>query len=287
MNEFWHQERRSGLGGSDMPAVLGICPFGGTALGVWRSKVGLTRADDKDNPDIRRGCFLEPIIRRLYAEETGNTVEHSDALMRHALETWAIAHLDGIIRTENDEYGNPTPPGVLEIKAPRIRGFVNLEEDGVPANYQVQVQHYLGVTGYQWADFVAWNADCFRLLIVRVERDQGLIDLIFDQGREFWNRHVLTGIPPSEDVAPVLNIANLSPTVKRIDSPEWQEAAAQWMEAKEIAGEASQYLERCRDRLIKIASLESAAKIRGGGVSLTVAKNGTVSIRNGKQEIAA
>jgi putative phage-type endonuclease len=287
MRASWHEERRTGLGGSDMPSILGVCPFGGTPLGVWRAKVGLTAADDKSSPDIKRGVFLEPIIRRIYHDETGNTVEHSDALMRHPVETWAIAHLDGTIAPKGDDSGVPKAPGILEIKAPRIRGFVNLEEDGVPANYQIQVQHYMGVTGYQWADFVAWNADCFRLLIVRIERDQSLIDLIFDHGRDFWNRHVMTGIPPSEEVAPVLRMENLSPTVKRLDSPEWQEAATQWIEAKEIEADATQYAGRCREHLIKIAARESAAKVRGGGVSLTVGKNGIVSIRHGKQEITA
>ncbi len=44
----------------------------------------------------------------------------------------------------------PDGNGVLEIKVPRLRGFVKLEEEGIPVNYQVQVQHYLGVTGLLW-----------------------------------------------------------------------------------------------------------------------------------------
>lgn len=282
----WLEERRTGLGGSDMPSVLGVCPFGGTPLGVWKAKVGLTPGGSETNPDIERGNFLEPIIRGIYRKDTGNKVLHQPRkLYRSAMEPWAIAHLDGEIEPAAG-YG-PETRGVLEIKAPRIRGFVNLEEHGVPANYQIQVQHYLGVTGLTWADFVSWNADCFRLLTVRMERDQELIDMIFEAGRNFWNRHVLTGIPPGGDAVPLVQLENLSPTVTVLNTPEWLQAAAAWQEAKAIQEESAHYLEACRATLTKLAQQEQSAKIRGGGISFTIAKNGNIIIRSGKQEITA
>lgn len=286
MNAAWHEERRTGLGGSDMPAILGLCPFGGTPVSVWRQKVGLDRPNMQETPDMRRGNLLEPIIRDLYREETGHRVEHSEAILRHPIETWAIAHLDGTIFPADDDQGTPAPPGVLEIKAPRIRGFLALEENGVPAHYQAQAQHYMGVTGFQWADFTAWNAECFRLLIVPIKRDQGLIDLMFERGRDFWTRHVLTGIPPDGPAPTVLRLENLSPTVLRLDTPEWRDAAQEWVTARAIATEAKEFLDQCRERLLAIATRKSAAKVRGGGVALTVSKDGKIIIK-GKEEIAA
>lgn len=287
MDARWHEQRRTGLGGSDMPSVLGICPFGGTPLGVWKAKVGLGSQGEEESPDTRRGKFLEPIIRDLYRQETGYTVTHSDEIIRHPSETWAIAHLDGEIFPGDDENYLPEGPGIFEAKAPRIRGFVALEEYGVPPHYQVQVQHYMAVRGRLWTHFTAWNAEAFRLLIVLIERDQGLIDLMFEEGRNFWTRHVLTGIPPEGKAPTVLRLENLSPTVLRLENPEWQEAARQWGVARKIAAESTEYMQECRENLIAIAAGHGAAKIRGGGVSFTVGKDGKITIRQGKEEITS
>lgn len=265
-----------------MPSILGICPFGGTPLGVWRAKVGLTQPVDNESPDIMRGRFLEPIIRGIYQNETGNRVHYpGEVTYRHPTETWAIAHLDGEILEAEDAEG----PGILEVKGPRREVFIRLEEYGVPANYQVQVQHYMAVRNYRWSDFIAWNADCFRSLIVRIQRDQQLIDLMLNRGREFWTRHVLTGIPPCEGAAPVIRLESLEPTVKVMKSIEWAEAARKWAEARDINEEAKNYLETCRSALVTMAAAEKCQKLRGAGVSLTVTKNGNIMIRTGKQEI--
>ncbi|MBB5143920.1 YqaJ viral recombinase family protein [Desulfovibrio intestinalis] len=276
----WLALRRSGLGGSDMPSVLGVCPYGGTPLGVWRSKV-LGAQDTEPSADMQRGNFLEPIIRDLYVKKTGFQVQ-LPTLQRHSIETWAIANLDGLIIPNL-----PQLPGVLEIKAPRLGKFIAFEEYGVPANYQIQVQHYMGVTGLEWADFCAWNADAFRLLIVRIERDNALIRLMWEAGREFWERHVLTGIPPDAGSAPMVKLSSLSPTVCKMDSPEWMMAAGVWREAKNILKEAEAYEGSCREQLVKMAIETGKAKARGFDVSVSIDKNGVPRVRDNMKEQAA
>lgn len=278
----WLQLRRSGIGGSDMPSLLGICPFGGTPYGVWQAKV-YGAVDSPPTVDMQRGTFLEPIIRDLYARHTGNSVTVPE-LQRHRTETWAIANLDGLVTTEQE-----ASPGVLEIKAPRTGGFYALEDGGVPANYQVQVQHYLGVTGLQWAHFCAWNADAFRLLIVRIERDDELIRMMWSVAREFWERHVLTGIPPETTaVAPRINLSPLGRKVMPISTPEWLEAAQLWREAKHILHQADAYESQCREKLVSMALQTGHARVRGGDVSVSIDKNGTPRVRDSsKREDAA
>lgn len=281
----WLELRRSGIGGSDMPSILGICPFGGTPYGVWQAKV-YGAHDTEPTPDMRRGNFLEPIIRDLYREHTGYEVR-TPPLQRHRTETWAIASLDGLVMPGPGENGIPRPPGILEIKAPRAGKFHALEDEGVPADYQVQVQHYMGVTGLAWADFCAWNADAFRLLIVRIARDDELIRLMWDVARKFWERHVLTGIPPEGRVAPVISLPALEPKLCVMDSPEWAEASHIWREARGILKEAETYEAQCRERLVRMALETGKSKVRGCDVSLSIDKNGVPRVRDTCKEKAA
>ena len=281
----WLELRRSGIGGSDMPSLLGICPFGGTPYGVWKAKVH-GAVDKEPTPDMQRGNFLEPIIRDLYRQETGYEVQ-TPSIQRHLRETWAIANLDGLVIPGTDENGLPQPPGILEIKAPRIGKFCALEDEGIPANYQVQMQHYMGVTGLKWGHFCAWNADAFRLLIVRIERDDDLISLMWDVARDFWIQHVLTGIPPSTGPTEMVHLPSLEPRLCIMDSPEWTEASDTWREATAIFNEAEAYEDQCRERLVRLALESGKAKVKGNDVSVSIDKNGVPRVRDSRKEQAA
>ncbi len=268
-----------------MPSILGICPFGGTPYGVWQAKV-CGCGPDKDTPDIQRGRFLEPIIRSMYAEHTGYEVQ-TPGMQRHPIETWAIASLDGLVIPPKEENGLAVPPGILEIKAPRYSKFVSLEEDGITQNYQVQMQHYMAVTGLQWADFCAWNADAFRLLIIRIQRDDDLISLMWDIARDFWQRYVLTGIAPEQATESKISLPPLEPTLVRIDTPEWNEAAREWREARGILKDAEAYEVQCKEKLIALALSTGKSKVKGADVSLSVDKNGIPRVRDTAKEQAA
>lgn len=235
---------------------------------------------------MRRGNFLEPIIRNLYREHTGYEIQTPD-LQRHMYERWAIASLDGLAIPGPDDSGNPQPPGCLEIKAPRLSKFLSIEEDGVPANYQVQVQHYLGVTGLQWADFCAWNADAFRLYIVRIKRDDELIRMMWDVARGFWERHVLTGIPPQQTTTPLVNLSGLEPALCRMESPEWKESVHIWREARNILKSAEAYEGQCREKLVQMALKTGKARVKGADVSVSIDKNGVPRVRDTYKEQAA
>lgn len=272
----WLELRRSGIGGSDMPSILGISPFGGNPYGVWLAKTrGIVERED--TPDIQRGNFLEPIIRELYSQQTGHEVLRPD-LQRHKIETWAIANLDGLVLPKEDA------PGILEIKAPRARRFYALEDYGVPDYYQVQVQHYMGVTGLGWADFCAWNADAFRLFIVRIERDDELIKLMWEIAREFWERNVLAGIPPENPAGPRVNLKPLGQTLFPIESPEWADAAKTWREAKGILKDAETYEAECRKKLVDMALETGSAKVKGADISVSIDKNGIPRVRDSQKE---
>lgn len=70
------------------------------------------------------------------------------------------------------------------------------EGEEVPASYLVQLQHYLGVTDKE-KGYIAVLVGGNKFIWKEVERDQELIDMIFNTEKHFWEYHVLQGHAPS------------------------------------------------------------------------------------------
>lgn len=181
--ETFLAERRSGIGGSDVPAVLGISPFA-TPLDVWRDKV--LGPDDFDSPRMRWGRLLEPLVRSEAAAALGLQVEGPSTFKQD----WRIGHVDGIVR--DPELGD----AVLECKTgERSEDWGAEGTDDIPDHYQAQVQWYLGLTGLRRAIVATlFGGSDFRLY--NVQRDDGVIERIGVVAEQFWRVHVLTETPP-------------------------------------------------------------------------------------------
>ena len=187
------QERTTGIGGSDAPAVCGISRFK-TPLEVYLDKKGL-REDTAPSEAMELGNRLEPEIARLYADRMGVTVYKPDNLFRHKEHPFMIGHLDGIVDANgNGKYG-------LECKLTRGLPATEWGESGtdeVPESYIMQVQHYMAVTGLNRFDIAALVGGTeFR--IYHIQRNDALIDYMIKLEADFWNSHVLAGVPPMID----------------------------------------------------------------------------------------
>lgn len=179
----WLNERRSGIGGSDAAAVLGLSKWK-TPLQVYLDKRG-EAAETPDNESMLWGRALEPVIRQQYAERTGRAVLVPDGILRHPSHSFMLANLDGM--TEDRR--------VVEIKTARVaQGWGEPGSDEVPQDYLLQVQHYMAVTGFDVADVaVLIGGSDFRLYEVPADRE--LQELLIDAEASFW-RNVEQGIPP-------------------------------------------------------------------------------------------
>lgn len=77
-------------------------------------------------------------------------------------------------------------------------------EDTVPENYVIQLQHYMAVLGFQYGYLaVLIGGNKFRYF--RVERDDELIQNLIRIEQEFWEEHVVKGVPPAWDGSPAAN----------------------------------------------------------------------------------
>lgn len=189
----WLAVRRTGIGGSDAAAAVGLNPYV-SALELWLDKTGraegLPRPDPADTTSPTYwGTLLEPIVAAVYTQQTGNKVRKVNAVLRHPTIPWMLANLDREIVGARDA-------SILECKTAGEFG-ARLWRDGVPEYVQLQVLHQLAVTGKQ-AAHVAVLLCGQSLEVFRVERDDGLIARLIELEARFWH-YVETDTPPPAD----------------------------------------------------------------------------------------
>ena len=177
--EEWLRYRKQGIGGSDVSCLLGINKWK-SEIELWLDKTNQTNAPVEENEAIQWGTIMEPIIRNHFAEVTGKTVVELKAMLQHPEHPFMLADVDGVTV---DDSGNPA---ILEIKT--ASEFKRSDwDEGVPAYYQTQVQHYLCVTGIQKAYVaVLIGGNSFR--IFEVDADAEIQDMLIAVEKNFWNK---------------------------------------------------------------------------------------------------
>jgi putative phage-type endonuclease len=151
----WLELRRTGLGASDMAAVMGVSPYK-TPYQLWAEKTGAT-PPQKVGAAANRGVILEDAVGQYYEQERGVKLRKSNGVVRLRKHPRIMASLDRTIVGE--------PKGIVEIKtsaSPRWSMWP------VPPEVQVQVQTQLGITGSEWCDVVALLGG----LVFKIERVQ-------------------------------------------------------------------------------------------------------------------
>lgn len=173
----WLEDRRRGIGGSDVGPILGLSPYR-TPLDVFHDKRG-DLVDKPETAPMRWGTLLEPVVRQEYATVTGRDVlMPTGGMLSHDRHDFMLANLDGFT----------TDGRIYEGKTARTaQGWGEPGTDEVPQGYLFQVQHYMLVTGYPVADIaVLIGGSDFR--IYTVEADRELHEMLVDAEAEFWRR---------------------------------------------------------------------------------------------------
>src|SRR5690349_18206306 len=88
------EQRRLGIGGSDVAPILGLSKWA-SPLDIYLRKRG-EQPEQDDNEAMLWGRALEPVIRQQYAERTGRIVRVPEAALVHPQLTFARANLDGV-----------------------------------------------------------------------------------------------------------------------------------------------------------------------------------------------
>jgi predicted phage-related endonuclease len=185
------------LGGSDLSALLGLSQWG-TPLTIYARVVSALEGRsmvDADDAQKRRGRHLEGAVLRLYAEETGATVEESVRLTHPRL-PYGRASLDGVALRDNLYR-------VVEVKTAgmsEVRQWGEAGTDQVPQSYLFQCSWYAGVargcgqTDVDDVDLAALVAGDLR--VYALPFDAELFALLEGAVERFWTDHVLPRRPP-------------------------------------------------------------------------------------------
>lgn len=180
----WLEERREGIGASDVAAILGLSPWT-TPLHVYRSKVD--GIDEPETARMRLGTLLEPVLAQLYLDERPGHTLTSPGLTWHPTIGWLFCTPDRV-----------RDGGVLvELKTSASgEGWGAAGTDEIPPHYLAQVQHQMCVMDADVCEVATLVAMDFR--IYAVQRDDAIIEAMVDRLRMFW-RCVESRTPPEPD----------------------------------------------------------------------------------------
>lgn len=194
IREEFLARRRSGLGGSDVGAIMGVDQYK-DGLDIYLDKVD--PGPDFDSPAMERGRYLEPVVSKLYEVTSGRRLQVGK-FRRDQKNKFLIGSPDRIIKpTSRKPYPRDvSSPGVLEIKTANRFVLKKMKEQGLPKNYILQLQHYMGLSGTTWGAFAVLCPDPWEFLTFTVEFDQELYDRVCEVLKAFWRDHVEAEVPP-------------------------------------------------------------------------------------------
>ena len=185
----WLEYRTHGIGGSDVSIIAGINPFR-SVHELWLEKTGQIKIEETESEYAYFGTLLEPIVRKEFMTRTGLKVRQKHMLLQSDEYPFMYADLDGVIN-ENGEFV------IFEAKT-ASQYKKELWEEGVPAEYILQVQHYMAVTGAK-KTYIAALIGGNHFMYHVVERDEKMIAKIIAMEKYFWDNYVVGGLKPVLD----------------------------------------------------------------------------------------
>jgi len=175
------QNRRGFIGGSDARIIMGGNE--GALLRLWREKRGEVEPEDLSaNLIVQLGSATEDLNRRWYQANTGQKVKDVQRHVRHPVNRWMGATLDGLV----DGSG-----AVYEAKFMLPWSF---SEEGAAGKHMAQLQHNMWVTNAREASLSIITGGG-KWVHIRVSADPLYQHLLLTAERKFW-RCVETGEPP-------------------------------------------------------------------------------------------
>lgn len=198
----FHADRLTGLGGSDLGAILGLNPWR-TPFQVYQEKIGAAEPFE-GNLQTRFGSYAEQFVAEEYTRVTGRQVQRYTPMLRHPTAP-LIGHVDRLVIPEGAKRASHrqeirTDRG-LEAKtasafaAGRSTEWGESGTDQIPESYLVQTAAYMALTGCStWDLAVLFGNQEFR--VYTIARDLELEAMLIDESSRWWRDHVEAVMPP-------------------------------------------------------------------------------------------
>lgn len=186
-HEEWLLERRKGIGGSDVAAIMGVSPWK-SAASVYLDKIGELPLEGSDNERMRIGRDLEEYVAQRFAEATGKKVRRNNYMLHHDDYPFIFADIDREVVGEN---------AILECK--NTNSYCKSQwENEAPLHYQLQCQHYMLVTGAERC-YIACLIGNEAFVYHVIERDAEAMSALLIIEKDFWETYVEGGQLPPPD----------------------------------------------------------------------------------------
>lgn len=164
------QDRRLGIGGSDIPIIFGLSNYK-TPLELYLNKTGAVPLIDSETEIQYWGNQLEPLVIDWFIKKHNVTIEQPDTIIDFA-RPYLRANVDGIIKDWQ---------AVLEIKT--RTGFQPLDE--LPLNYLLQVAFYCHVADLNKAYVAVFQNHSVKEFVYY--RDETIENPLIEKCDEFWS----------------------------------------------------------------------------------------------------
>ena len=158
----WLALRRTGIGGSDAAAILGLNPYE-SPYSVWADKLGFLPERD-DTEAMRQGRDLEEYVAQRFCEKSGKRVRKVNRTLRDPGRPFMLANIDRDIVKEASG---------LECKTTSSMNLKKFKGGDFPEQYYCQCVHYICVTGYtRWyLAVLVLNSGFFVYQMTTIEND--------------------------------------------------------------------------------------------------------------------
>ncbi|MGR5296975.1 lambda-exonuclease family protein [Vibrio mediterranei] len=191
--EAWRKWRDGGVGASDAITIMNLNPYK-TRWELWAEKLGIKSRDDLSrDPNVQRGVRLEPSVRAAMEAKLGIKLDVFCGSDDQKI--WRNVSFDGVTR---DEESAP-----VEIKCPCDSYFHELAEKGLNSEliqfHKYQLQYQIAMLGAKYGYLVFYFEERNQLKVYRLNRDDTLIQEIFEAVDCFFHEHITVGRPPKKD----------------------------------------------------------------------------------------
>ncbi|CAI3350001.1 YqaJ viral recombinase family protein [Enterococcus cecorum] len=187
-HQEWLEDRRKGIGGSDVATVLGLNKYK-SVYQLWLEKTGQVEVTSAQSEAAYWGNTLEEVVAEEFSKRTGKKVRRRNRVFEHSKYPFLRANIDRDIVGEN---------AVLECKTANQYLANEWDDDEIPIQYICQVQHYMNVLNLDYVYFAVLIGGQ-KFVWKKMERDQELIDMITEKLVEFWTENVEKEIEPAID----------------------------------------------------------------------------------------
>ena len=253
-----YTNRRAFIGGSDARIIMGDDEA--ALVRLWREKRGEAEPPDlSGNLLVQLGVVTEPLNRLWYERNTGQAVTDIQRRIRHPVNRWMGATLDGVVEATG---------AVFEAKFMLPWSF---SEEGAAEKHMAQVQHNMWVVNAKMAALSIITGGG-KWVEIALSADPLYQHLLITAERKFW-RCVETGEPPRlfgiEPPRPRLAAVRI---VDMSASNSWAEFAAIFRNTRQA------FLDHEKSKAeLKGLMPEDAKEAIGHGIRAKRSKSGAVS----------